>query len=267
MEFPSSACEDAARIAMTNEDVLALLRRHFSGADSTSLCPSIPGKKELGARAVHAHHLPTDERVLLLYDDTVFGSGDEGFLVTSRRVCWKNVGERPCMVEWRNVDPDGMYADKRRLVLDGRAIAISGDEAVVSACEQVFHVLAFSAQSRTGTPAQSGIALTATAASASVLRASPAACLPGQSPQRASKHPTLRPTPSPRVYDSAPPTSMNATPPPPDAVSYDSYVVHANAQRAPDFSCWHCSTPLYQTTPQCARCQALPTTHGWRRTG
>src|SRR4051812_22261334 len=72
-ELRSGAGEEAARIAMTDEAVLGLLRQHFTGAESTSLCPSITGRKELGARAVHARHLPTDERVLMLYDDTVFG--------------------------------------------------------------------------------------------------------------------------------------------------------------------------------------------------
>ena len=80
---------DAARIPMTDEAVLALLRQHFTGVDSMYLCPNIPGKKEIVARGVHARHLPSDERVLALFDDTVFGAGDEGFLVTSRRLCWK----------------------------------------------------------------------------------------------------------------------------------------------------------------------------------
>jgi hypothetical protein len=179
------------------------------------------------------------------------------------------------MVEWRNVDPDGMYADKQRLVVGTSAIEISGDESIIDACEQVFHVLAFSAQSRTTTPARSGIAPSAGTPPASDLRArDESATLPRSAPPppRASKHPTLRPTPSPLRTSSLdsdlPPTSMNATPPPPDVVSYDSYVVHANAQRPPAFACWHCKTPLYPTTPQCARCQALPTPQGWqRRTG
>src|SRR4051812_47693707 len=129
----SSPGEEAARIPMTDEAVLGLLRRHFAGAESTSLCPSITGQKELGARAVHARHLPTDERVLMLYDDTVFGSGDDGFVVTSRRICWKNAGDRAHMIEWQAVDPDRMYADRRRLVLGAHAIEITGDEAIVEA--------------------------------------------------------------------------------------------------------------------------------------
>jgi hypothetical protein len=60
---------------------------------------------------------------------------------------------------------------------------------------------------------------------------------------------------------------INATPPPPHGVSLDSYVVHAASQRGPSFACWHCHTPLYWNTPQCARCNALPSPQGWLRTG
>jgi hypothetical protein len=242
--------EEAARIAMSDDAVLALLRQHFTGAESTSLCPSITGKKELGARAVHARHLPSDERVLLLYDDTVFGSGDDGFLVTSRRVCWKNIGDRPHMMEWHAVDPHRMYADRRRLVLGTRAIEITGEESIMDACEQAFHVLAFSARAPSATGTHSGIALL--------------------QPQRTSNHPTLRPSHPPALESAFAPVHSrevaDATPPPPHGVSYDSYVVHASSQKGPAFACWACNTPLYWNTPQCARCSALPTSQGWRRT-
>ena len=142
----SSPASEAARIALTDDAVLALLRQHFTGVDAMHLCPSIPGKKELAARAVHARHLPSDERVLALFDDTIFGSGDDGFLVTSQRVCWKNIGGRASMIEWRQVDPDRMYANRRRLVLGSGAIEVSSDESVIEACELAFHVLAFSAR-------------------------------------------------------------------------------------------------------------------------
>ena len=249
--------EEAARIAMTDDAVLALVRQHFAGADSISLCPSIPGKKELGAREAHARHLPTDERVLMLFDDTVFGSGDEGFLVTSQRLCWKNPSDRPRMIEWKQIDPDGMYADRRRLVLGTHSIAISGDESVTLACEQAFHVLAFSARapshSLAASSARSGIALTPADA----------------------QHPSKRPTVSPShpAFDSmSPPLEneprvSNATPPPSHFVTYDSYVTHAASQNGPAFACWCCSTPLYWNTPQCARCSALPKPQGWRSTG
>ena len=97
----SSPLGDGARIPMTDEGVLAVLRQHVASIDSMYLCPNIPCKKELAARAVHARHLPSDERVLALFDDTVFGSGEDGFVITSQRVCWKNVRGRAHMLLWQ----------------------------------------------------------------------------------------------------------------------------------------------------------------------
>lgn len=244
MQLHSTSGEDAARIAMTDDAVLAFLREHFTGAESTSLCPAIPGKQELGARDAHAAHLPNDERVLMLYDDTIFGWGDEGFLVTAQRLCWKNPGDEPRMIPWASLDPDQMYADKLRLVLPQGAIEITGDVSVIATCESAFYVLALSARFPIATPAAgSGIVRSAV---------EPPALRP-------STRPTLRPAPS---YHPA-----NATPPPPHAVTYDSYVTRAASQNGPAFACWCCSTPLHGNTPQCAYCSALPTPQGWHRLG
>jgi hypothetical protein len=245
---------DAARIPMTDDAVLALLRRHFGGLDAMYLCPSIPGKKELAARSVHARHLPSDERVLALFDDTVFGSGDDGFLVTARRICWKNVAGRGQMIEWQHVDPDRMYADRRKLVLGAHAIELAGDDAItlLEACEQAFHVLAFSAR----LPAPATAAATATTGRSGVVLSN--GFDDGDDLLATDERPTLRPS------EPLPPTK--ATRPPPHAVTYDSYVVHASSQRGPKFACWHCHTPLHWSTPQCAHCSALPSPQGWLRT-
>ena len=246
---------DAARIPMTDEAVLALLRQHFTGADAMVLCPNVPGKKEFVARKVHARHLPTSERVLALYDDTVFGSGDEGFLVTSQRICWKNAGtpRRAKSIAWRSLDPDQMYADRYKLVLGADAIELSGDSdgdvaAMLAVLEAVFHVLAFSA--RADTP-----------------QVVPAAT-------RSSSRPTFRPSSPPVPLESEvvprsdrrpPIANVKETAPPPHSVTYASYVTHVSSQRSPKFECWHCHTPLHWNTPQCARCDALPSPQGWLR--
>jgi len=244
MLLRSSPAEEAARIAMTDDGVLALLRDHFTGAESTSLCPSIPGKKELGARCAHAAHLPSDERVLMLYDDSIFGSGDEGFLVTRRRLCWMNTSGPPRTIAWADLDADGMYADRLRLVLGDDAIEISGDVAFLASCEGAFYVLALSAcASAPVVAARSGIVRSPVDPPAPFLSAGP----------------TFRPSPS-----SLP---ANATPPPSHAVPYDAYVTHADAQNGPAFACWRCSAPLSSNTPQCSFCSARPTPHGWRRMG
>jgi hypothetical protein len=285
----ASPAYGAARIAMTDDAVLALLWQHLGEAESTFLAPSIPGKKELGARALHARHLPSDERVLALYDDSVFGTGDEGFLVTSARVCWKSAGDRARSLAWEELDPHRMYADRRRLVLGTHAIEITGEESVLEACEQAFFVLAFSARAEAGTARRgSGIALKSTADSSNAVASSTSTSapptwprgptgttpLPAHADTRPSKRPTLRPSHAPTLASAITPARAtpgrgafaNATPPPPDGVTLDSYVVHASAQRGPTFACWQCHTPLHMSTTQCSRCDATPSSQGWLRT-
>jgi len=246
MLLHSSPGEDAAHIAMTDDAVLAFLREHFTGAESTSLAPAIPGKQELGAREAHAEHLPSDERVLMLHDVSIFGSGDEGFLVTARRLCWKNAGEPARTLAWADLDPDEMYADKLRLVLPDGALEIIGDLQVIESCESAFYVLALSAR-------------------AASTRVVPAA---GSGIVRSHEHPpVLRPSTRPTLRRSPSHHPAEATPPPPHAVTYDSYVTHAASQHGPAFACWCCCTPLYWNTPQCSHCSAFPTPQGWHRSG
>jgi hypothetical protein len=224
--------EDAARIPMTEDAVLTLLREHFaSSADCgrVFVCPHIPPKKEQSARQAHAVHLPDRERILALYDATWFGSGDEGFIVTSRRLCWKNANESPCSIEWRDLDPDQLDADERRLFIGDDRIAIA-DEEILDACANAFHVLALS-----------GL------------------------PPRPAASGRVMVTPASHMAPRSTPTM--ATPPPPHTTSFASYASHAEAQ-APDYACWHCRTPLYETTPQCAYCGVVPTKKkGWLRAG
>jgi len=110
----------AGCIWLADEHVIALMKRELTGVDSTFLLPSIPAKKLTNARSVHAVHLPPNEQVLGLYDGTAFGSAKDGFLITSKRICWKNQLEDAQCLEWAHVDMDNVYVDENRLVI-GRA--------------------------------------------------------------------------------------------------------------------------------------------------
>lgn len=220
--------EDAARIPMTEEAVLHLIRQNFGDAASVFVCPHVPPKKEQAARRAHLVHLPARERVLALYDATSLGSGEEGFLVTAQRLCWKNAHEPARSMLWRNLDPDRLYVDIGRIFIGDDAIAI-GEDGILDACADAFHVLALS-----GFPPRP-------LASARVV---------GQE----------------KSFGATPPLTTPATPPPPHTTSYHAYASHAESQR-PDCVCWHCLTPLYKATPQCAFCGAFPqTSKGWQRT-
>lgn len=137
--------EDAARIPMTEESVLDLLRQHFGdGIETVFVCPHVPPKKEKAARHAHASHLPAHERILALHDATLLGGGDDGFVVTARRLCWKNPRQPAHAIEWRDLEPDSLHVDGNRLYVDGDAIEI-GEDAVLDACANAFFVLALSA--------------------------------------------------------------------------------------------------------------------------
>src|SRR5262249_45535937 len=58
------------------------------------------------ARAAHAAHLSPSEVVGVLYDDTAFGSAEEGVLLTTRRLCWKSLTHGPAHLEWHRIEPE-----------------------------------------------------------------------------------------------------------------------------------------------------------------
>jgi hypothetical protein len=138
--------EEAACIAMTDEAILGLLRRRFTASDSMYFAPTIPDKKERAVARAHAGGLPIGERILALYDDTVLGSGEDGFAVTAQRLCWKNAGEPAQQIEWAAVEPDDIQPEGGRLASGPGAIAIAGDAALIDACADAVYVLALSAR-------------------------------------------------------------------------------------------------------------------------
>lgn len=219
--------EDAASIPMTEDAVLPLVRQHFGDAHSVYVCPHVPPKKEQAARRAHAAHLPARERVLALYDATWLGGGDEGFVVTSKRLCWKNARQPACFILWHEVDPERLWVEPGRVIIGDSAILVS-EEAVLDACANAFHVLALSGHlwGHAAAPQASGI------------------------------HQHVTPIPS----------KMQATPPPAHTTSYHHYASQAELQ-GPDCRCWHCRTPLYESAPQCSYCGAFPKKKGWLRTG
>ena len=65
--------------------------------------PSIPQAK--AARAQRLHELPASERIVVLYEDTLFGGTHDGMVATRARVCFKPFRQRPWQREWREIDP------------------------------------------------------------------------------------------------------------------------------------------------------------------
>ena len=85
--------------------VLGVALRHLGGASRVYFHPEVPERKLATARALHAEHLPEAEAVWVLYDDTLFGSARDGFLITPLRLCWKTFLEPPKQVLWQHLAP------------------------------------------------------------------------------------------------------------------------------------------------------------------
>jgi hypothetical protein len=84
--------------------------------------PSIPPRMKKALRVVHERHLHPRDEILVLYDDTVFGSGTDGFLLTERGVHWHNFWGPADALAWIDMDPD-------RVVTDGDLLFVEGEPA------------------------------------------------------------------------------------------------------------------------------------------
>lgn len=81
--------------------LLQELTRALGSLDRAFLSPSIPERKERAVRQVHG--IADGEKVLAIYDDTVFGGAKEGWVFTDRRFAWKDLFENPDFQAWGEV--------------------------------------------------------------------------------------------------------------------------------------------------------------------
>lgn len=93
--------------------------------------PAIPADLEVAVRRVHGASLPAAEPVILLYDDTVFGTGENGFVLTPRRICWKALGEAPASLPWKVLRARDVRAEGCAVVVSAGRLPLTGwDEAM-----------------------------------------------------------------------------------------------------------------------------------------
>jgi hypothetical protein len=116
-----------ARSNLSPREVVHLAKAHLGRPPSVYFAPSIPRAKEANARAVHSAHLPPGEPILVLYDGTLFGSAENGFLVTPERLCWKNMLEHPRQIPWGELDPSTVRCEVERIGVAGGGIHASID--------------------------------------------------------------------------------------------------------------------------------------------
>lgn len=125
----SIALDPAAglRRAGAPEDIVGLARTWMGQVYGVFYAPHVPWTKEAAARAAHEAYLTEGEPILVLHDATLLGSGDNGFLVTPERLCWKNFFEHPRQIAWGDIDPATVLPDIGRVAIAGGSIAVRGD--------------------------------------------------------------------------------------------------------------------------------------------
>jgi hypothetical protein len=110
-----------------HQEIVEAARARMGRERDVFYAPGIPPFKLAAARAAHEAYLPEHERVLVLYDGTLLGSADNGFVVTAERLCWKNLFEHPRQIAWSEVDPASIVPDVGRVAIAGGSIVTSGD--------------------------------------------------------------------------------------------------------------------------------------------
>jgi hypothetical protein len=163
---PTAATPTSAARARTPEDILRLAHGQLQLFDALFYAPNIPAKKEQGARGAYGSLIPADEPILVLFDSTVFGGADDGFVVTPRRLGWKNIALAPKVVPWEVFDARSVRATAEEVQVMGDKIEIDGDSALQPRLVQFLQAMggvaaqAPAAQAPARTPAAAAVVAT-----------------------------------------------------------------------------------------------------------
>ncbi|MEZ4318367.1 MAG: TIGR02996 domain-containing protein [Myxococcota bacterium] len=100
----------------------AWVAKHFAAPlDAVWVGDDIPARKARNARASHA--VPDDERLLVLYDDTLFGGASDGVVITTVRLSVKELLENPRAVRWDHLVPGDVAVDGNTLRVGGLVLS------------------------------------------------------------------------------------------------------------------------------------------------
>jgi hypothetical protein len=114
----------AARPAGSTEALKQLARARLGMGGTMFYAPSIPRGKLEAVREVHAAHLPEGETIVALHDTTLFGSAEDGFVITEARLCWKQILDRPRSIAWDELDPSMLHTDATGLSIAGNRVEV-----------------------------------------------------------------------------------------------------------------------------------------------
>ena len=146
-----AAPETPAGVSLATSRLTSLARRHLGEVDDLYYHPAIPPAKLRRASAAHVAHLGPGEVVAVLHDDTVFGSAEEGFFLTSKRLCWKNLSGGAESAEWTAIEPDSISPSGNLVYVMGGAIQLTTHHAMAVPLARLLGAIAVEA--RGGKPA------------------------------------------------------------------------------------------------------------------
>lgn len=122
---PPAAAAPVASVRPRGADEIARLAlAHLQVCDALYYAPNIPPKKEQGARASYGAMIPAGEPILALFDATLFGGADDGFVITPNRLGWKNIALDPKVVPWDAFDARTVSAAEDEVKVMGDMIQI-----------------------------------------------------------------------------------------------------------------------------------------------
>lgn len=116
-----------------DKQVIELFQEHVATREfAVYLYPDIPTKKLENAIQTYAK-ITSDEQILCLIDNTVFGSAKDGALLTSRAIYWKNPFEKPSCRMYRDLGGIEIVAGKKHhLLLKAKGYEVTKDPTVLS---------------------------------------------------------------------------------------------------------------------------------------
>jgi hypothetical protein len=108
-------------------DVTRLAYGHLGPGTEISYAPDIRPETRIGARLIHARHLPRDEPLLVVYDSSLFGTATSGFVMTPVRFCWRCSWSLPKQIEWTRLRPKVVSWVKGRITIAGAEVPVDAD--------------------------------------------------------------------------------------------------------------------------------------------
>jgi len=118
----------------TEEDILLLWRRQLPPDGAISFRGDHDADKL--ARVCAVYGLPKASEVLVLYDDTVFGSAEEGFVVTAEGFGFKRISDEPKWIAFVDLAPEQVQLSESSFTT---SVRVCGDVPGLTAANPEFH--------------------------------------------------------------------------------------------------------------------------------